>query len=302
MAINLTERISIGRPITREGISLFPVYVHDAAPDRLVRGGGTAVTVEEQEDAEVPTLLATNDGDTPVLLVEGETVVGGQQDRTLNVSVLVPAGASVQIPVSCVQAGRWNGGRRFTKGKTYTSRRVRRVKQAGVGRNVRTSGRKASYQGAVWDSIGTELRRLDVSESTSAFVAADEVFDRDAALGRAVDEIVGLGPLPGQRGIVVAHGRRVVQADIFATADVLGEQWEALVRSYLLDAPDRVEGSPSTDRVLRFLKRFGTAESVEAPGVGLGTEHHVETGRLVGQALVWDDVLVHASAFALANA
>ena len=46
MAINLTERISIGRPITREGISLFPVYVHDAAPDRLVRGGGTAVTVD----------------------------------------------------------------------------------------------------------------------------------------------------------------------------------------------------------------------------------------------------------------
>ena len=78
--------------------------------------------------------------------------------------------------------------------------------------------------------------------------------------------------------------------------------FRSLVRSYLLDAPDRVEGSPSTDRVLRFLKRFGTAESVEAPGVGLGTEHHVETGRLVGQALVWDDLLVHASAFALANA
>ena len=81
--------------------------------------------MDASADAEVPTLVATNDGDTPVLLVEGETVVGGQQDRTLNVSVLVPAGASVEIPVSCVQAGRWNGGRRFTKGKTYTSRRVR---------------------------------------------------------------------------------------------------------------------------------------------------------------------------------
>ena len=302
MAINLTERISIGRPITREGVSLFPVYVHDAAPDRLGRGGASAVVVEEQEDAEVPTLIATNDGDTPALLVEGETVVGGQQDRTLNVSVLVPAGTSVEIPVSCVQAGRWNGGRRFTKGTTYASRRVRRVKQAGVGRNVRASGAKVSYQGAVWDSIGTELRRLEVSESTAAFVAAEEVFDRDEALGRVVDELIERGPLPGQRGIVVAHGKRVVQADIFAAPEVLAEQWEALVRSYLLDAPGRVDGSPSTDRVLRFLKRFGTAESVEAPGVGLGTEHHVETGRLVGQALVWDDLLVHASAFALANA
>ena len=86
MAINLTERISIGRPITREGVSLFPVYVHDAAPDRLGRGGGTAVTVAEQEDAEVPTLVATNDGDAPVLLVEGETVVGGQQDRNFRVT------------------------------------------------------------------------------------------------------------------------------------------------------------------------------------------------------------------------
>ena len=179
---------------------------------------------------------------------------------------------------------------------------MRRVKQSGVGRNVRASGAKTSYQGAVWDSIGTELRRLSVSESTSAYLATDEVFERNYRLARLVDELVDLGPLPGQRGIVVAHGKRVVQVDIFASREVLVEQWEALVRSYLLDAPRRVEGAPSTDRVLRFLKRFGTAESVEAPGVGLGTEHHVETGRLVGQALVWDDLLVHASAFALADA
>lgn len=300
MTIRLTDRISIGRPITREGVSLFPVYVHDAALDRGVKGGGD-VTVEEREHAQVPTLVATNHGDTPVVLVEGETVVGGQQDRTINVSVLLPAGASVDLPVSCVQAGRWHGERRFRKGKTYASRRVRRTKQAGVGRNVRATGRKASYQGAVWDAIGVELARLQVHESTAAFTAADEVFERDDRLDAALGELVGRGPLPGQRGIVVAHGRRVVQADIFVTPEVLAEQWEALLRSYFLDAPETAEGTPSTDRVLRFLERFGTAESTEAPGVGLGTEHHVETDRLVGQALVWDDTLVHASAFALAE-
>ncbi|MFM8238290.1 MAG: ARPP-1 family domain-containing protein [Actinomycetota bacterium] len=301
MTIQLTNRISIGRPITRQGVSLFPVYVHDGAGDRGVRGGGGQVVVEEREHAQVPTLVATNNGDTPAVLVEGETVVGGQQDRTINVSVLVPAGESVDIPVSCVQAGRWSGERRFRKGKTYASRRVRRVKQAGVGRNIRETGRKASYQGAVWHAIDDELARLRVTESTAAFTAADEVFERDGRLDSAVGELVGRGPLPGQRGVVVAHGRRVVQADVFATPEVLAEQWEALVRAYLLDAPERTDGTPSTDRVLRFLERFGTAESTEAPGVGLGTEHHVETDRLVGQALVWDDVLVHASAFALAE-
>jgi hypothetical protein len=45
-----------------------------------------------------------NGGDLPVLVVEGEMLLGAKQDRTLNLSVLCPPKARVPIPVSCVDA------------------------------------------------------------------------------------------------------------------------------------------------------------------------------------------------------
>ena len=53
-------------------------------------------------------------------------------------------------------------------------------------------------------------------------------------------------------------------------------------------------------RALRFVTRIGTARGTSSPGVGLGEELHLETTKMVGQALVLDGAVVHASAFALA--
>ena len=85
---------------------------------------------------------------------------------------------------------------------------------------------------------------------------------------------------------------RLTEADV---DEVLGE-----IRAALLDAPERIEGSPSVSRALRFVTRIGTARGTSSPGVGLGEELHLETTKMVGQALVLDGAVVHASAFALA--
>jgi hypothetical protein len=299
MAIEQLERASVGRPITRGGVSLFPIYIHG--------GGGidigarpADVQITEQGSAEVPTITVTNSGQRPALLVEGETVTGGQQNRVLNVSVLVPGGATINVPVSCVEAGRWNGRSAFERGRTFAPRRVRRVKNMTVSDSVRRGGTKSSDQGAVWNSIDYELDRLKVDSSTRAMQASELLFEADNSLANAAQELIGVGPLPGQCGIVLGHGRRIVAAEIFATPELLAANWEALVRAALLDAPEFVEGQPSISRALRFVTRLGTARGTSSPGVGLGEELHMETTKMVGQALTLDGVIVHASAFALA--
>ena len=300
MAIEQLERAAVGRPITRVGVSLFPVYLHGAQPIDIATSSDN-LEISELEDADVPTLTVTNRDLRPLLLVEGETVVGGQQNRTLNVSVLVPAGATIAVPVSCVEAGRWGGRAEFAMGRTYTTRRVRRTKQATVAENVRHHAAKATDQSAVWSSIDFELDRLDAHNPSAAFHAAESLIDDGGHdLGRAVDELMALGPLPGQCGVVVSHGSRVVAAEILASPELFRASWEPLIRATLLDAPLEVKGRPSATRALRFLNRLATGQQVEADGVGLGREVHVRTSRLVGQALILDDRLLHASAFALA--
>ena len=50
----------------------------------------------------------------PVVIFAGDTVVGGRQNRIVNVTVWLPAMKKTQLPVSCLEHGRWQpGGYRF---------------------------------------------------------------------------------------------------------------------------------------------------------------------------------------------
>ncbi len=55
----------------------------------------------------MPELRFVNHCERPVLLLDGEELVGAKQNRILNLTVLVPAHQTIVIPVSCVEAGRW---------------------------------------------------------------------------------------------------------------------------------------------------------------------------------------------------
>ena len=66
-----------------------------------------SVVVDEVGSGVVSRLLLHNLGDRPVLLVDGEQLVGARQNRILNTTILVPARTRLEIPVAFVQQGRW---------------------------------------------------------------------------------------------------------------------------------------------------------------------------------------------------
>jgi hypothetical protein len=256
--------------------------------------------VGEKLDAEVTTLQVTNPNGHAVLIPEGQVLDGGHQTRTVNVSILVPAGATIDIPVSCVEAGRWGGGNSFTNSDRFANRRVRRAKMEGVRENLRHSDSKRSDQGTVWSAVDYELNRKGIHSPSANFRDIEDFAQRDNASAQAIEDLVRRGPLAGQQGVVVAHGQRVVNAELFATHEALCANWEALMRGIVLDAPGKSTSRPSATSALNFLGRLSTAEIISKPGVGLGVEEHVRSSRLIGHSLSFEGALVHASAFALA--
>ena len=289
---------SIGRPITRGGISLFPLYIHTPGPDVIAAGAGI-VQISELENAEVPTVQFTNVGDRKVLVPSGMVIEGGRQNRMVNVPVIIAGRTRLDVPVSCVQAGRWSEGHEFRFGRSVAPRRVRRVNSGTTNDNLR-HGMKRADQGLVWNEVACELSTMGINSSTSNLDEMHEMLERDRERQAAIRELVAMGPLPGQCGIVVAHGRRVVSADIFGTADLLRANYEALVNAALLEVVGQLEGRPSVSSALRFVQRFARAASDQVEGTGLGTELHVTSSRLTGQALMLEDAVVYASCFALA--
>lgn len=300
MTIQVLDRVAIGRPITRGGISFFPVYLPAATSLAAAAAVGDGIRIVERDDAEVPTIIVTNETNRMVLVPAGSLVEGGRQNRTLNVSVLVPARGSLDVPVSCVESGRWHGGGEFRFGAMFASRRVRREMHRSLSRNLRDGGRRQADQSVVWSQVSAELDRFGVTHEANDLSAVRAVADRDDRHRRVVEDLVARGPLPGQCGVVVCHGSRVVSADLFATPDMFACHWEALVRSHLLEVSQRPRSRPSASRVLDFLHAFASSPATVTPGVGLGRELHVDTERLAGQALVLDGALVHASMFAVA--
>src|SRR5260370_19582317 len=114
---NLQEefsRIDIGRSSEFRNLILFPLMRRNAAVQPLdyllledgIAQGKVRVT-ELHAGGSVPELRLENNADLPVLLVDGEGLVGGKQNRVLNLTILAAAQHTTVIPVSCVEAGRW---------------------------------------------------------------------------------------------------------------------------------------------------------------------------------------------------
>jgi hypothetical protein len=116
-------------------------------------------------------LLVRNPLDVAVLLYEGEEVRGAQQDRTLDVSVLVPACAELQVPVSCVEAGRWDASRgdeAMLAAPHAAFPALRRAKS----RAAQAAGRAS--QPEVWSVVGEKAARHGARSATGAL---RDVFD-----------------------------------------------------------------------------------------------------------------------------
>ena len=287
------ERASVGRPITRAGVSLFPVYLHrDSALDHLP--GVTALAeglVELDEVGAVGSLRLSSRAAKPILFPEGDTLVGGWQNRTLDVTVLVGAREVVEIPVACVEAGRWGKGRRFSHGRIFVPRKVRRAKVASLSARVAAGVGRRSDQRAVWNRVEDELRDVAAHAPTAA------IHDAVGTVTGRLAELRDRGPLPGQHGVVVTLGRRVVAVELFARPQTLAAYWPSMIDAYAFDAESRAEGRASAADALEFLGVLAGSARTERPGVGLGTELHITGRRIVAHGLRVDDVLVHLSAF-----
>src|SRR5690606_1658034 len=79
-----------------------------AADARRGAGVGGAEVTGVSEAGAVPHLRLLNRGAGQVFLLDGEELAGAKQNRILNLSLLVPGGTALDIPVSCVEQGRWS--------------------------------------------------------------------------------------------------------------------------------------------------------------------------------------------------
>ncbi len=284
-------------PIVRGALALFPLFSDGPAAPAYLTGPEAeeagVFQIGEADGGAVPLLTATNTGTTPVLLVEGETLLGAKQNRTLNLSVLVPVGEPLHIPVSCVEAGRWGTPRAAGRSMRHEPADLRRVKTESVARARRAGGAPMSDQARVWERIA---EYETVNQTHSSTRALEDVFE---SVGRELAPMVDdLTPLPDQRGVIVAVAGRVRGIDWFDKASTLAAYWSGLVQGYAVDALHVRGDAPSITDAEAFVERVRGTETTSAPAVGLGQDQVIDGSGVAGHALEWEGAVVHLAAFA----
>jgi hypothetical protein len=294
----LTEQIHVGAPIHRGALSLFPLWTeHPETPADYLTGWQAddlgVLTIAEAPSATVPELLVTTTATQPVLLVEGETIAGGLQHRTVNVTVLVPAASQVPVPVACVEVGRWGRPETSHRAGRHTPLDLRQRKTASVNQARATSGLRHSDQGAVWAAVAAFESKIGSASPTSSYLDAAET----STIG--IEELIaGLQPLPGQRGVIVGIAGEVRALELFDRAATFAAYHDQLVAGYAADALGMPATPTSAAAARRLVRQLADAKVERSAAVGLGRELSAEEEGYVLAGLELDGRPVHLAVFA----
>jgi hypothetical protein len=260
---------------------------------RQALAAGRARITEVSEGGSVPELRVVNGSDTRILLLDGEELRGAKQNRVLSTTILIDKHATLTVPVSCTERGRWSyASREFSESQVLAERNVRFSMKASVHAAAMFGRPLCADQGAVWSEVDALHARQGTHSSTGAM--------RDSYEARRVDldRLVAAFPLQdGQNGLLVLHGPRVVGFDLVSRPKAYADLHDKLLRSYVFEA--LVSGGEPGDRAAAdaFLERVAKLPGEQFKSPGLGWDVRFESDGLLGSILTYRGFVVHAAFF-----
>jgi ARG/rhodanese/phosphatase superfamily protein len=266
-------------PISHGDLTIFPVVsgrVHDTSDfitlDEGIRSGEVVVTevgnlhsvmrrrppyvsVRPVNGAEVNRLVLVNNSKHPLILLAGEVVTGGKQDRVVGKDRIIPGESDpVDVSVFCVEHGRWTAT--STKFDTHASIMLQP--------SVRMKAMADQDQQKVWDEVANQRQNMAgavlrapsaVASNAEAAGAQSQINSttsyaksrENAVIQKQVESITEpmrksyesvIKQLRNQNaiGVVVAVKGHIVWADMFASSSLLAKYWPKLLDSYATEA------------------------------------------------------------------
>jgi hypothetical protein len=286
-----------------EGLHSGEVVVTEAGSVQgLIRRHGTPI--HRDDGAEVNRLVLVNNSRRPLLLLAGEVVSGGKQDRVIGKDRIVPAESDpIDLSVFCVEHGRWVatseqfGASQAMYGPAIGGPRSKASAPMAimVQPSVRAKAMGDKNQQEVWDEVSRQTSAMKVQVANDAPTVAREMatvssyakVNENQEVQKYVDSVArpieqSYQSLVHQLrdrnavGVVVAVNGRIVWADVFASTDLLSKYWPKLVRSYASEAvitrsKEMVVTTKQADAFLADMQ--GRKEMIESePGIYRHTE------------------------------
>ena len=250
----------IGAPRTFENLTVFPITARtqiDVGPittleaalkkhDAEVREMGaeaSPISPAQQRGnrsgyvagAQVNTLVIENKGTTPIYVLAGTVVKGGNQDRQIGQDFIIEAKQVTGVDAFCVEHGRWSGERdgRATEGKFDTTAQL-------VTSSVRAAGQYKQNQSEVWAKVADVNAANKKSAASGTLLATlddgDVAKHRAALSAQVVAYLKEVQPANDVVGVAYAVDGRVRGARWFVNHTVYDLYRDTLANTASVDA------------------------------------------------------------------
>ncbi len=298
---NCLSQLEFGEVQTFKNMTILPVFLPQ-------NGGPHYITLKEALDKEfvtiteidqsgsVPDLKITNESEQPVLLLDGEEIIGAKQNRVLSTSILLKSHSETTIPVSCTERGRWHyTSEKFFHSNVIMSHKARYMQQTSVSDSLAKGRGHRSDQSRVWSDIEEMHMKAATISPTRAmndvYTAKDE--DLQAYLQTFTN-------VPRQQGCVVFVNGDVVGLDVVSDGTAYQTVHDQLVKSYAMEAlleEDKKAKGVSVDKATMFLQEAQQTQESRFEAVGEGQDYRFEGKNVMGSALVHNGHVIHLAFF-----
>lgn len=245
------------------------------------------VNVKECEQSTVNTIIVENKSVAPLLLVDGEEIVGGDQNRIMDATILIAPQSEMKVPVNCTEHGRWRYVSDFKQSQNIANYTTRLAKHHAY-------RSKGNVQKAVWDSIDDLEMSRSFSSPTQAMSESYENAKADLNEFLNAFEVV-----EGQTGVAVMIDGEVKGFELFLNSEIYREYHEKILKSYLINAEVN-DNVFAIDRgvIKSIIENALNDEFEEAKNEGLESRFEIKSKDGVGSFYTYKDELIHLSYFA----
>lgn len=238
------DEFTVSAPFTHGNLTVFLLYGPDAERSRPVLGLDEALArkcavVHETGDVGELTVENTSEEDD-LLLLSGDIVKGGRQDRVLqSTMILPPKSGKVAVRSFCVEQSRWSkrGGEadtHFAENRAQIGGKElkKAVQLAGDQREVWANVQQ--QQSALSRNVGTTVNSPDSPTSLQLALENDKV---QAEVAKYRDAILRkVGSPNGVIGFVTVVNGKVTGAEAFASHALFKKAWAKAVNAAAVEA------------------------------------------------------------------
>ena len=286
LQINFQPANTGQKTLTYANLRLYPIRARDDFKKQFCNVGKymplkeaimkKKVKITEAGDGgAVNNLVIENVSSDTIIVITGEIVKGGKQDRIIDKDLLLkPMSGKVDLPVFCVESGRWSSRTTSSPNDFETDYGAGTV-------SLRKVVVKDKDQQKVWskvEEVNTKNKTVTRTGTYTALTNSREFSKRlDGYLSFFGNKLANESDVIG---VLVVSGKKVMGCDMFATHELFQQHYGNLLHSYATEAI--LNGAPvniAPATVKAYMDQLFSNEKVQAATLQKQGSIFIEKGR-----------------------